>query len=187
VTERDVKASKKTTINLFIDENIVGELKKEADYGGISLNAKVSSILTKHVDFYRHAEALEAVTWSPKVFSSFLELMDEDRVIEILTNYGMEAVESLFSHTNKPISLYTWIKYAYEGVAKWTGQFSFFIHYVDNERYINLVMDHKYGMKWSRILASFHSKILQKLLKCPVENKITGSTVILKIATKYVS
>lgn len=34
-------------------------------------------------------------------------------------------------------------------------------------------MDHKYGMKWSRILATFHSKILQRLLKCPVENKIT--------------
>jgi predicted HicB family RNase H-like nuclease len=58
----DVKASKKATVNLFIDENVIGELKKEADYHGISLNAKVSSILTKHVNFYRHAEALEAVT-----------------------------------------------------------------------------------------------------------------------------
>jgi predicted DNA binding CopG/RHH family protein len=46
VTERDVKASKKATVNLFIDENVIGELKKEADYHGISLNAKVSSILT---------------------------------------------------------------------------------------------------------------------------------------------
>lgn len=102
MTERDVKESKKATVNLFIDENVIGELKKEADYHGISLNAKVSSILTKHSNFYRHAEALEAVTWSLKVFSSFLELMDEDRVIEILTDYGMEAVESyLVIQTNQ--------------------------------------------------------------------------------------
>ena len=47
--------------------------------------------------------------------------MDEGKVIEILTNYGMEAVKSLFNHTNKPISLDMRIKYAFEGVAKWTG------------------------------------------------------------------
>ena len=136
------------------------------------------------MDFYRHSEALEAVTWSPKVFSSFLELMDEGKVIEILTNYGMEAVKSLFNHTNKPISLDMRIKYAFEGVAKWTGHSDFFNHYIDNEICVNLVMDHKYGIKWFRILASFHTNILVKLLNCPVDSKITPSTVVPRLSNR---
>ena len=62
--------------------------------------------------------------------------------------------------------------------------FSFFNHYIDNEICVNLVMDHKYGIKWFRILASFHTNILVKLLNCPVDSKITPSTVVLRLSDR---
>ena len=54
------------------------EIKKEAKLRDYSLNALMNTILTKHVDFYRHATDLGCVIWSPGVFLSFLDLMDEN-------------------------------------------------------------------------------------------------------------
>lgn len=71
-------STKRVTVNLAIKENTFNEIKKEAKLRDYSLNALMNNILTKHVDFYRHATDLGCVIWSPGVFLSFLDLMDEN-------------------------------------------------------------------------------------------------------------
>jgi hypothetical protein len=83
------KSNKKATVNLSIDARLLQELRKEASSQNLSLNAKINSVLSKHVYFYRHATQLGCVIWDPKVFLAFLDHMhDEDKIIDI----GMKAV-----------------------------------------------------------------------------------------------
>ena len=111
------------------------------------------------------------------MFSAFLELIDESKVAEVITNSGIDAVLSFFNHNNILINKETLIKYGYRGIALWTGQYNtFFSHYVDNEGYTRLVMDHKLGIRWSRILADMHTRFIEKLLHLPAKTITITST-----------
>lgn len=164
--------TKRVTVNLAIEEDTFNEIKKEAKLRDYSINALMNNILTKHVNIYRHATDLGCVIWSPGIFLSFLDLMDEYKIIEIIKNEGVQAVKSYFAHKGIPLTKDSLIKYALEGIAMWTGQYSFFTHYVDNDGYTCLVFNHKFGLKWSRILKSLHSVSIEELLNYPVQGSI---------------
>ena len=179
------KESKKVTVTFAIDEKILNDLRNDAELHGISLNSKINNILTKYATFYKHAEEIGCAIWPPSLFGAFLELIDESKVAEIITNSGMDAVLSFFKHNNIPINKETMIKYGYQGIALWTGQYSFFSHYVDDEGYTCLVMDHKLGIRWSRILADMHTRFIEKLLQLPAKTiTITSTTVVLRLIDK---
>ncbi|HET7284441.1 MAG TPA: hypothetical protein VFI70_07120 [Nitrososphaeraceae archaeon] len=59
------KDSKKVTVNLSIDSRILEELRKESSSQNMSLNAKINSVLLKHVDFHRINADYGCVTWDP--------------------------------------------------------------------------------------------------------------------------
>lgn len=56
--EIESKNRKKTTVNLFIDEGVIDDLKEESKAKGISLNAKINMILAKYANFYRRRKRL---------------------------------------------------------------------------------------------------------------------------------
>jgi hypothetical protein len=176
------ESSKKVTVTFAIDEKIISELRNDAELNGISLNSKINNILTKYAIFYKHAEEIGCSIWPPSLFSAFLELLDESKVVEVITNTGTDAVLSFFKHNNIPLNKETLIKYGYHGIALWAGQYAFFSHYVDNEGYTCLVMDHKSGIRWSRILANMHITFIENLLQLPAKTiTITSTTVVLRI------
>jgi hypothetical protein len=176
------KESKKVTVTFALYEKILNDLRNDAELHGISLNSKINNILTKYATFYKHAEEIGCSIWPPSLFVAFLELIDESKVAEIITNSGMDAVLSFFKHNNIPINKETMIKYGYQGIALWTGQYSFFNHHIDDEGYTCLVMDHKLGIQWSRILANMHTRFIEKLLHLPAKTiAITSTTVVLRL------
>jgi hypothetical protein len=181
---REIKARecKKVTVTFAIDEKILNELKNDAEFSGMSLNSKINNILTKYVTFYKHSEEIGCSIFPPSVISAFLELMDESKVAEIITNSGIDAVLSFFNHNNIPMNKDNLIKYGYQGIGLWTGQYTFFSHYVDNEGYTCLVIDHKQGIRWSRILADMHTRFVEKLLHLLAQTlTITSTTVVIRL------
>ena len=73
---------KKTTVNLFIDKNIINEIRKEADNKGISLNSRLNNILTDYVWFYKRAEEFQSVTFPKEYFQFVLDNIDEQKLTE---------------------------------------------------------------------------------------------------------
>ncbi len=72
---REAKSSK-ATVNLFIDQNVLTNLKEEANSKGISLNSKINTILNKYVNFYRRTEETEHLIVAPRQWAVFLDMMD---------------------------------------------------------------------------------------------------------------
>ncbi len=178
-------SSKKTTVNLAIDARLIQELKKEASSQNLSLNAKINSVLSMHVDFYRINTDFGCVIHDPKVFLSLLDLIDdENKIVEIFWNEGGSTVLSYFNHKNIPLTKENIIEHICERIGLWTGHYSFFSHYTDSEGYTCLVFDHKFGIKWSRILARLHSKSFEHWLGLNTLTNITSKTVVLKILEK---
>ena len=48
------KPRKKTNVTIFVDVQLITEIKKEAETINTSLNSRLNSILLEYVMFYRH-------------------------------------------------------------------------------------------------------------------------------------
>jgi hypothetical protein len=138
-----------------------------------------------HANFHKINMDFGCVTWDHKVFLSLLDFVDdESKVVEIFLNEGGSNVLSYFNHNNIPITKETFITHICERLGIWTGHYSFFSHYIDSEGYTCLVFDHKFGIKWSRILASLHATALERWFGLKTVTNVTPKTAFLKILEK---
>jgi hypothetical protein len=173
--------SKKTTVNLSVDSNIIDKLKEESSFKGLSLNAHISSILDRHVNFFSHALNHGVVMFPSDQWAAFLEVMDKKTIIEILENIGIPTVLSLFSHNNVPITVDTMIRYCFERIALLTGCYSSFNHHKNENGEICLVFEHRFNNKWSEILAEVFSDMIEKTLGQKCTSVTNPNTLLLKI------
>lgn len=183
-SDRDVASSassKKTTITLALDDFIVKELRKEAERDKSSINSKVNSILEKYLGFYKYVELLHSVIIPQTQMQKMLEIMDEVKLTEIMKTYGNANVLSVFTNMGVSPTLTGLIKYHFSRSILWSGPYDAFNYYIDNEGYPCLVFEHKFGIKWSRILAETTSEMIRLILGCPIERKVMPSTLVIRI------
>jgi hypothetical protein len=57
---------------------------------------------------------------------------------------------------------------------------------LDNEGYPCLVFEHKFGIKWSRVIAESLSDLIQTILHYPTEKKEMPATVVIRVMEKNV-
>lgn len=180
-TESIVTKSKKSTVNLSVDTNLIHELKEESKTKSQGLNAHINSILIKHVVFFRHAFAEEAVMFPQEMWASILEIIDKKTIVDIMEQKGTPTVISNFSHNNIPFTIGNIIKYCFEGIALWTGCYSSFDHYKADNGEICLIFDHKFNKKWSEILAEVFSDMVEKMVNQKSTSVIDTNTLVLRV------
>jgi hypothetical protein len=173
--------SKRTTITLALDNGIVKELRKQAELDRSSLNSKVNSVLEKYVGFYKHAELLDSVVIPQKQFQAMLDLMDETELTKILKADGSAAVLSILNFLGIPHTLDNMIEYCFSRVIRWSGAYNSFNYYVNKQGHTCLVFEHKFGIKWSRIMAEAHSSTIEAVLQYPTEKRVMPSTVVIRV------
>lgn len=178
------KKNSKVTVNLLIDENIIDVLKNDAKSKGTSLNARINGILTKYINFFQRAEEFEACIITSRQFAAFLEMMDEDKTAEIMKIEGTEAQIANFHHHSIPITLDSVLEVTFANLALNPGVITKFSQYEDEEGYKCLVFDHKYGMKWSRIIWKVFSYMLEQMAHVHSSLTLLPNTVLMRIPLK---
>jgi hypothetical protein len=186
----DISASKqntrkkKTTITLSLNQGVMDELKEEADKEQISLSAKVSKILSKHIVTYRFSQDIKSVFITQKTFSLIVEQIQEDLLLDDFTNNALDFIPTVFHAKNIPFTIDNIIKYALGGAALDGGIYDHFQHYKDSEGFTILVMRHNFGLKWSRILSRGQADLIENMLGCHTSSTILPSSVIIKVSPK---
>ncbi|MDE1832744.1 MAG: hypothetical protein KGI02_10330 [Thaumarchaeota archaeon] len=180
----DLKLNNKSNVTLSIDTAIFNEIKKDSKNQTISVNTKINTILAKHVLFYKHLEDQEGASIPRKYFEAFIELLDENKHIELLTNVSVETMQAVYVHDNIPFTLDGLIKHHFEKVALWAGAYRRFRHYVDEEGYTCLVFDHKLGIKWSRILGASICNMIREMANQTSTFKVLSTAVLVKVDKK---
>lgn len=174
-------SSKKTTVTLAIDDSIVKELRKEAERDRSSVNSRVNSILEKYVSFYKYVELLGSVIIPQTQYQQMLEIMDEAKLTEIMKTYGNANVQSVFSNLGVAPTLSDLIRYHFTRTILWSGPYNAFNYYIDEEGYPCLVFEHKFGIKWSRIIAETVAEMIRVILGYPTQKKVFPSTCVVRI------
>lgn len=108
---------KKTTVNLFVESNILEAIRKEAQQKGISLNSRINSILTKYIQLYKRGEEIDDICIVPKKYFQFIvDYVDVDLNATKVADVLLVWIPVLFNDLNIPFTLENFIKYAIEQV-----------------------------------------------------------------------
>lgn len=178
----DTKTSpSKTTVNLFIDANVLADVRKEAKASGISLNSHINKVLTDYVTFYRRAKELECVALTGNDFRFILDNMDEEKMLEHFKSNLTDLIPAALNERKIPATLEKLIEYEYAQMAINAGIIYKFTSYHDEDGLFCLLFQHRFGIRWSRILAEGHTYQIKKLFDIYTRYTISPSNVVITI------
>jgi hypothetical protein len=69
---------------------------------------------------------------------------------------------------NIPTTIVNFVQYSFGNVAKRAGLFSNFGYYIDEKGFLRLIFEHKFGIKWSKVLSVVFAESLVDLFKVEV-------------------
>ena len=176
-----LKNNGKSNITLSVDSSILGEIKKQAEADGLSINAKINLILSKYALFYTHAEKKESVIMPQKDFQSLLNDVEENKFVENLQNNNFDLIPGIFLERGIPLTFDNVIKIVFEVIGRFSGIYSTFTHRKEKDGSTMLIFSHSFGLKWSRILAVTFSNFIKMHLHLDSECKIMPSTLTIKV------
>jgi hypothetical protein len=174
-------AGARATITFAINEDIIKEIKKEAEFEGITLSAKVTAILTRHIVLYRFGKDVKSIIVNGRTFQTIIEQIDENILSEDFTNNAIDYISTFFRAKNIPFTLENLIKYSFEGPGLRGGIYRHFHRYRDNSGLLTLVFRHNFGIKWSRVLSKGLSYQIKVMLNTNTTSEVLPSSVVIKI------
>jgi hypothetical protein len=161
------KSNKKSNITLAIDTEIVNTLKNIAEGEGLSINSKINSILWKYTSFYKYVEQDSSLIIPSRSVNFFIENIDEDKWIKEYSNMLDEIVPFFFLELKTAQTLENTLKVVFDRLLAYGGSYKGYSCHVDKDGNMNLVFQHEYGIKWSRILSAVYARFIQKTLNQP--------------------
>ena len=173
---------KKANLTLAVDASIVEELRKDAGLFGISLNAKVNTILSKHMTFYRHTEKQECSIIPSVVWGAIVEAVEEEKLGQILEQ-EISSLYTILLHNNTPMTLQSCIKCCFEGICMWSGMYCSVRTFEEKSRTI-IVFEHKYGIKWSKALGEAFVKLISMMHPRPAKFEAYSNTLKFIVPTE---
>jgi hypothetical protein len=171
----------RANLTISTDDNLLKQLKSEAERRGTSINQITNSFLIKYFLFYRHVEDQRGTIIPHDLWKDLLELIDEKELAEIVEKNGIEVVLVLFEHNNVPATIDNLIKYFFETMALWAGAYHRFSHHTDNHGNLNLVFEHSFGIKWSRVLGLVFTNFIKKSLGLSSKHKARSTVLTMEV------
>lgn len=172
---------KKTAITLAINQDVLNNVKEEADSEKTSLSSKVSDILLRHIVTYRFSRDMKSIFISEKTFRLIIDKIDEDLLLDDFTNNALDFIPTLFYAKNISFTIDNIIRYALTGAGLHGGIYNHFHHHKDSQGFTILVMRHNFGLKWSKVLSKGLTKLLHDTLGCISSSIILPSSIIIKV------
>jgi hypothetical protein len=161
------RSSKKSNITLAIDTDIQNTVKNTAESEGLSINSKINSILWKYINFYKYVEQDSSLIIPSTSVRFFIENIDEDKWVEQYSNMLDEIVPFFFLELKTMQTLETTLKVVFDRLLQYGGSYKGYSCHGDKDGNMNLVFQHEYGTKWSRILSTVYTRYIQKTLNQP--------------------
>ena len=161
------KINKKSNITLAIDAEIQDIVKNIAEGEGLSINSKINSILWKYITFYKYVEQDSSLITPSRSVHFFIENIDEDKWIEEYSDMLEEIVPFFFLELKTAQTLENILKVVFDRLLAYGGSYKGYSCHGDKDGNMNLVFQHQYGIKWSRILSAVYTRFIQKTLNKP--------------------
>lgn len=172
-------AAQKTNITLAVESETINTIKQEAQTQNTSVNARVNRILNDYASLARYFTQ-KPIMLAPKIFEHLLDKVDEQVWLESWETTLYEITAQNFEVQNSRITIDHLVEHLVGNVGLKMGAFERF-SFEGDAKTKYLVLTHKHGIKWSRILACAFSNLLEEKFRCKVEHEVSSNTVRLTI------
>jgi hypothetical protein len=167
------------------EKEILKHLKEESQDKHISSNALINNILTRYVTYYKYIEKKGKVVIPNKNFQFMLNNVEENALLESIKKNELE-IYTLFVTKRIPFTFGNFIKYALDGAGIMGGLLHHYDIYKDEQDYNNLLLEHNYDVKWSKIIGNAYSSILKEMFHYNTQCDFYDHSVVIKILEKHI-
>ncbi len=175
-------AGKKTLLRTIrITQELEDILQKDAKHKRISVNALVSSIMTKYAEWDRFRERYATISLSPNGLCAFLESVDDEKIENISRDLGASLTREFVLFVFKKINLETYLSYL-SILCRYGG----FAHLeIENEGSdYTITLLHTMGPKWSNYLMNVIDEIMKNDLSIVPQFDVTKNAVVVRFQKK---
>lgn len=177
----DLKPDKTDHITISIDKEILEQVKNTAKKQNLSINAVINKLIKDNVFFGQYFTDHVPVVISPKIFTFLVENVDEEIWIKSWEIAHREVTPSIYAMHNTDLSLDNYVRNIMSDVYVRVGVFDKYTCHQDKEGNYKLVASHKYGTKWSRVLARALSSMFEEKFGVRTKSQCSQNTLTIYI------
>jgi hypothetical protein len=180
----DPKVSSKVNITISVDGQIADEIRQYAEKQKLSTNSLLNKVLKEYVMFGKYFQDHIPVVISPEIFSYLVGEVDEKIWVKSWEIALGQVTPEVFAMHNLEPNLDNLVRYLLGDIGPRVGIFDKLTFSENEAKNYKLVMVHKYGIKWSRVLATSFSNMFVKAFPVKVTTQVSTNAITIKIYKK---
>ncbi|HUK49986.1 MAG TPA: hypothetical protein VLV18_03025 [Terriglobales bacterium] len=150
-------------------------LEVEARNRGLSVNALVSSLISKFDNWDRFADRLPFISTTDELFKTFLSEVDDEKIVSMAETVGPRVVREAMIFWSKETSVDSFVKYL-NNRCRYAGYGNF--EYEKKGTTHVMALQHSLGSKWSLFLHHVMDNVLRKSLGIVAHFDVSESSVM---------
>ncbi len=153
-------------------------LVKLAEEKGTSVSSLLEIILRDYILFYRWAEELESIIFSPSTIKMLIDSLSEEELLELSRKSAKITFEESYLRRGDSLTLDTVKFQITEQMGKYAHWFK-----VDefNESTHYFYIHQELGKKWGIFVQAYITALLENIGKIDVKSEIIGENIIINI------
>ena len=156
-------------------------LRRDSKAKSLSVNALISSILTRYSEWGRNTERFGFLTLTRETFNGILETADDGKLVEAARELGAKVPKEIILFWFKRLNLDNFLAYIfmtckYGGVAEY--------EYESEGKNHTITVHHEYGKKWSLFMKHFIGEGLRTVLGIDASFELGENSVVGRFSEK---
>jgi len=173
---------KKTVLrSIRISQELDELLQKDAKNKRISVNALISTMMTKYAEWDRFADKFGYVTLTSETFKTILEITDEKKLSELAKVIGARLPKEVMLFWFKKTDLEAFLSYV-DLYGKYSDLFQYELD-KEGDRY-TITAHHELGENWSTFLKIFIGEAMKDTLGIIPEFEVSKSSIVARFSER---
>ena len=169
---------KAVTRSFRLDQEWDHALSKSAEEEGLSISGLLEKIVKDYLLFYRWAEELESVIFSPNTINTIIEAIDEEKLREIGVDVAQTTFRESYLVRGDQLDLDTVTFQIKEQMGKYAHWFTVDEHKTDAHYFY---IRNKRGNKWGIFVEAYLSSLIQSIAGIEVETERVGENILVRL------
>ena len=169
---------KAVTRSFRLDKEWDNALSKMAKEEGISVSGLLEKIVKDYILFYRWAEELDSVIFSPNTINTIIEALDEEKLREIGVDVAQTTFRESYLVRGDELDLDTVTFQIKDQMAKYAHWFTVDEHKTDAHYFY---IKNKLGEKWGIFVEAYLSSLIQNIAGIEVETERIGENILVRL------
>ena len=167
---RNTQAPKTITMTFRVYENMMRQLKREAEDHEISLNTLVNQIFRRYVEWDSYEPKIGMIPIAKPIVIQLFENISEDKIIEIANNVGKNAVKDIALFMKHRIDIDSFLEWFETRMKTASVEISHQELNNNGNKTHSYIIRHGLGKNWSIFHKVIFESILQEILGKPMKN-----------------